>query len=602
MSTRRFAVMTGCALCIAWLGSVPGAAQSVPLDQERAAQQTGAAAATAAAQAGQPAPSGGVRPGQMPHEAPPLYPPLQPGPTRKTSPPSALLRYGRYTSVQVNVDPNGHNIVGDAANEPTIAIDPAHPWHIVVGWRQFNSIGSDFRQAGYGWSRNAGHRWTFPGVLQNNYFRSDPVLDADATGRFFYYSLTTQDPNAAYDCQMFKSASHGLSWTGPIWAYGGDKAWMAIDRTGGIGQGNIYMAWDASGCCGNNWFTRSTDGGVTYMNPVPIPLQPIWGTVAVGPNGEVYICGRSNNSSSVWVFVRSSNAQNPGVTPTFDVSVQPNMGGIHQYFLGDGAPNPGGLYGNVWVAANHSAGPNRGHVYMLASVDPSGTDPMNVHFIRSIDGGRTWSTPKKVNDDPNGPNSWQWFAALGVAPSGRLDAVWYDTRNGPDYHWSQVYYSYSLDDGTTWSANVSLTASFNTYLGFPQQDKIGDYIHLISDDVGASLAYCATFNGEEDVYFLRIGDDDCNGNGVPDPQDIANGTLHDFNHDGIPDECEGLGDLNCDDRTDFNDINPFVLALADPAGYAAQYPNCFIANADMNGDGAVNFDDINPFVALLSGG
>ncbi len=61
------------------------------------------------------------------------------------------------------------------------------------------------------------------------------------------------------------------------------------------------------------------------------------------------------------------------------------------------------------------------------------------------------------------------------------------------------------------------------------------------------------------------------------------------------------GDLNCDGAVNFDDINPFVLALADPGAYQQQYPNCNILNGDCNGDGQVNFDDINPFVALLAG-
>jgi hypothetical protein len=61
------------------------------------------------------------------------------------------------------------------------------------------------------------------------------------------------------------------------------------------------------------------------------------------------------------------------------------------------------------------------------------------------------------------------------------------------------------------------------------------------------------------------------------------------------------GDMNCDDAVNFGDINPFVLALTDAAGYMAAYPTCHYMNADVNGDGAVNFGDINPFVALLSG-
>ncbi len=61
-----------------------------------------------------------------------------------------------------------------------------------------------------------------------------------------------------------------------------------------------------------------------------------------------------------------------------------------------------------------------------------------------------------------------------------------------------------------------------------------------------------------------------------------------------------LGDLNCDGKVDFGDINPFVLALTNPAQYAVVFPNCWIFNGDINGDGRVDFGDINPFVRLLT--
>jgi len=61
-----------------------------------------------------------------------------------------------------------------------------------------------------------------------------------------------------------------------------------------------------------------------------------------------------------------------------------------------------------------------------------------------------------------------------------------------------------------------------------------------------------------------------------------------------------VGDMNCDGLVNFGDINPFVLALTNPTGYAAAYPNCDIMLADINGDGLVNFADINPFVRLLT--
>ena len=44
---------------------------------------------------------------------------------------------------------------------------------------------------------------------------------------------------------------------------------------------------------------------------------------------------------------------------------------------------------------------------------------------------------------------------------------------------------------------------------------------MVSDPVGADLAYAATYNGEQDVWFLRIGDYDCNANGIGDAVDVA---------------------------------------------------------------------------------
>jgi WD40 repeat protein len=61
-------------------------------------------------------------------------------------------------------------------------------------------------------------------------------------------------------------------------------------------------------------------------------------------------------------------------------------------------------------------------------------------------------------------------------------------------------------------------------------------------------------------------------------------------------------DLNCDDCVDFNDIDPFVLALSGEDAYQKAFPNCRWLNADLDNDGAVDLDDVDPFVALLAEG
>src|SRR4029450_9599698 len=108
---------------------------------------------------------------------------MPPAPPRKMeTSPRMVSPFGVFTSFQANVDASGNNILGDAANEPSIAVDSTDLSKMAVGWRQFNSVMSDFRQGGWGYTTDAGTTWTFPGVLENNVFRSDPVLNSNETG------------------------------------------------------------------------------------------------------------------------------------------------------------------------------------------------------------------------------------------------------------------------------------------------------------------------------------------------------------------------------------------------------------------------------------
>ncbi|HSL17724.1 MAG TPA: sialidase family protein [Methylomirabilota bacterium] len=411
---------------------------------------------------------------------------------RRVTRPARTWKVGRGLSVQVNVAPGGANIVGDAANEPSIAVDPTNPSRLAIGWRQFDTVASNFRQAGRAYSTDGGSTWIFPGVIEPGVFRSDPVLDVSAEGTFYYDSLAGD-----FSCWVHTSSDHGATWGPGVDAYGSDKQWLTVDRTDGSGRGHLYQNWSPFTAA---TFNRSTDGGASFEPPVAVPEEPYWGTSTVAPDGAVYVAGLASFSSGIAV-VRSSNAQNPGAPVGFDQTVVVNLGGEP---TGWGGPNPDGLLGQVWIASDHSDGPTRGNLYLLASVDPAGTDPLDVHFARSTDDGATWSAPVRVNDDPVGSNAWQWFGTMSVAPDGRIDVIWNDTRNDPGGFDSELTYAYSTDGGATWSANEVLSPPFDPHLGWPQQNKLGDYSDMVSDATGVHIAYAATFNGEQDVYYLHL--------------------------------------------------------------------------------------------------
>ncbi len=409
-----------------------------------------------------------------------------------TSPSYRYSGLGVVTA-QVNVSGDGDNIIGDAANEPTIAVDPQDHARMAICWRQFDTILSNFRQAGRAYTRDSGQTWTFPGVIEPGVFRSDPVLDYDIQGNFYFNSLAD-----SWVCSVFKSTDGGATWDAGTFAQGGDKQWMTIDRTVGIGRGNIYACWNGYySVCEPGNFTRSTDGGLSYEDCSYIPEEPYWGVLTVGNDGEVYVCGAAGTD---FIVLRSTDAKNPDRPVTWDLATPVSLGGEIGY---GGGPNPGGLLGQAWIAVDHSSGPTRGNVYLLCSVTPASSgDPLEVMFSRSTDGGTTWSEPVRINDDSRN-DAWQWFGTMSVAPNGRIDVIWLDTRDS-DALDSALYYSYSEDGGLTWSANRRLSELFDPHVGWPQQQKMGDYFHMISDSGGADLAWAATFNGEEDVYYSRI--------------------------------------------------------------------------------------------------
>ncbi len=400
------------------------------------------------------------------------------------------------TTVQVNVDANGLNITGDAANEPSIAIDPTDADKMTIGWRQFNTISSNFRQAGHAYTTDGGLTWTFPGVIQPGIFRSDPVLDFDREGNFYYNSLT-DDPD--YFCKVFKSTDGGETWDNGTDAQGGDKQWMTVDKTDGPGSGHIYAFWTSFfSTCYPGFFTRSTNGGASFGSCTVIPDDPSWGTLMTDANGNLYV---GASGSFDFVVARSSNAKISTQTVAWDMSTSVDLGGYISYGLG---PNPDGLAGQTSIAIDTSGGPNDGNVYLLCSVEPfSGSDPLDVRFARSTNGGASFSPSIKINDDA-GTNAYQWFGTMACAPNGRIDVIWLDTRDHPGTNISALYYSYSTDGGLTWSANERMSDYFDPHLGWPNQQKMGDYYHMVSDNDGARLAWAATFNGEEDVYYSYI--------------------------------------------------------------------------------------------------
>jgi hypothetical protein len=443
-----------------------------------------------------------------------------------------------------------------------------NPSNIVIGWIQFDvdSISDDPLcppRAGYAYSHDGGRIWT-AGVLnapqdpcvEGYQPRADPVVGVSPDGLQFYYAslrqsaqeeLEVPDPChevSQYATDVYISEDAGETWALPsanISVLCGDKPWMTVDPDSG------YIYLNSTGPDAG-YFTRSTDSGESWMAETQHGFG-VFGTIAVAPNSYVYAAAAGGPNG--FTVSKSTNGTSWSQVPVHSPSYEGvSLGGSQA----GGGPNPHfGLLGQAWIAVN----PDSGNLYLLCSVDPppaggSSSDPLDVYFSRSEDNGQNWSEPMRVNDDPpysSGDSAthdrFQWFGTMSVSPDGsRIDAIWNDTRNGSDIYHSRVYYSYSLDDGDTWSENVAITPEWDSSVSWGGSDhKICDYYHMISDNDGIHLAYAATFNGEQDIYYLH-GTADCNDNDEPDILDIENEYSEDCNENLVPDECEPGCGLN----------------------------------------------------------
>lgn len=97
------------------------------------------------------------------------------------------------------------------------------------------------------------------------------------------------------------------------------------------------------------------------------------------------------------------------------------------------------------------------HIVFNRNPNPDVTGLSEVYDRVSYDEGKTWSEPKALSDDDPNLYGGQFFPNLAIAPNGRVDVVWWDTRDIQGLRGTDAYYAYSTDDGKTWSKNMRLT-------------------------------------------------------------------------------------------------------------------------------------------------
>ncbi len=392
----------------------------------------------------------------------------------------------------------GPNI--DVSNEPgpqsetSVAINPQNPQQIVAGANEIERL--PMRRY---FSFDGGKHWggvdlPLPRATTNSEvdFGSDPGVAWDTLGNVYYsYIVVFFNRNfaavTASEMAVARSTDGGKTWTSTYFSMTignsrfNDKPMITVDDSLRSRLVNgVYVAWDqvSGGDSSHNniLVSHSTNHGLTFSLPVVATTAPgggrgfIGADPFVGPDGTLFVAWQNFVDSALEESRSTDGGQTFGTTHTiattrvaFDVAIPAQ------------SSRRALLYPACAADTSHDS--FRGNLY-CSWMDETLANGADIFLARSTNGGGSWSTPLRVNDDPTGFPNDQFNQWLAVDPTtGTIVASWDDTRNDPAHLTTNIFYAQSTDGGQSFSANVKVTTAATDETGGDADlgNQYGDY-------------------------------------------------------------------------------------------------------------------------------
>ncbi len=409
-------------------------------------------------------------------------------------------------------------------NEPSLAQNPTNPLNLIAGSNDeiaepacTNTTPSScpfvvgVQTSGFYASFNGGKTWPCQGVIDlssfNEYSFGDPSQAFDSKGNAYYGGLafpfppTTDEAATGLQADFFvaKSTDGGCSYTSAARVSGSspaifdDKDAITADSNRNSPfHDNVYASWTKFVTGGDQIvFSRSTDGGVTWSNPLPISPgynnNHVGGrqgsAVKVGPDGTLYVVWLDTVDKQV---VERMSISHDGGKTFQDQNI--NVATVADDFV---SPVPGSSFRQDARAFPSFAIAPDGTLY-VAWTDRTG-DPTSGHAVvmvtKSTNGGLTWSTPV-VAGDVSGRSAF--FASVATDPNGKVDIVFLalddvatGTAPGAGVVTYDAYLAQSTNGGTSFGGPTKISTASSDPDGSSTNSLraqfLGDYITAVAD-------------------------------------------------------------------------------------------------------------------------
>ena len=415
----------------------------------------------------------------------------------------------------------------NAEVEPSIAIDPANPQHLIGVWQRdrwsnggANGIVSAATfDGGQTWVRSSAK---FSRCTQGTYDRAtDPwvTIGPGGTAWQIAYVFDANAPNRAM--LVSRSSDGGRTWQDPHQLQHDTTPDLAMDKetvtADPLDSHFVYAVWDrlTGYTIPNNnlgtgpaWFARTTDGGDTWeparqiYDPGP-DTQTVSNQIVVLPDGTL-------------VDLLMVITQNSSLTPRATVSVlrstdrgvswpPPAIPVKEAEFVGVNDPKNGRGIRTGSVVPTIAVDRANGALY-IAWEDArfSKMERDGIALSKSIDGGLHWSDPVQVNGAPAVP---AFTPALAVASNGSVGVTYYDFRSDDASDSGRLmvaqWLATSSDGGATF-ADAMIGGPFDLRSAPPEHGAyfLGDYQALVSSgSVFLPFFVAVPGSGPSSVFF-----------------------------------------------------------------------------------------------------
>ncbi len=386
-------------------------------------------------------------------------------------------------------------------DEPSIAIDPADPSHMLVGAQRLNGACVYYQSTDGGASWGPAH---YAPLTPGAYICYDIVAKASPDGRFFYLSYLSIVDGTTDDVVIFRIRTDFSATSGPFVAIRHrlgliDKDWIDVHGVDGGHPGEIFVTAtyfrEGGGC--PVLFARSTDYGRTWSRAERLAKYPGCTETNILGLGVRPLGGLGDTVLVCW-YGTGTDGWGPanGGGGTFDIVCRTSLDDGDTFgpliFVVKGESYelpyftcPDDRYQRIWssMLLAVAIAPD-GSAHLTYARDPSQGNSDgecgDVRYVRSAGPPYdTWTAPVTIAGGPTAQSFSAVVATKGPDGPCRVDVAYVDGRNSrparPNRKYD-VYRTNSTDCGLTWSSpeRVSDVSSLADG-GF-----IGDYIDIVA--------------------------------------------------------------------------------------------------------------------------